>query len=51
MSKLTSPIANALRVPPANRDEHLIDVIPSSFHSNAVLCLDSFETIQDNEAA
>ena len=50
-SALVGEIANALRIPPAKRDEHLIDVIISSFHGNAVLCLDNFETIWDNEAA
>jgi len=50
-SALVGEIANVLRIPPANRDEHLIDVILASFHGNAVLCLDNFETIWDNEAA
>jgi hypothetical protein len=49
-SALVGEIANTLRVPPAKRDEHLIDVVLSSFHGNAVLCLDNFETIWDNEA-
>jgi GTPase SAR1 family protein len=50
VSALVSEVANALRIPPAKRDEHLIDVILSSFHGNTVLCLDNFETIWDNEA-
>ena len=50
-SALVGELANVLRIPPAKRDEHLIDVILSSFHGNAVLCLDNFETIWDNEAA
>jgi tetratricopeptide (TPR) repeat protein len=51
VSALVGEIANALCIPPAKRDEHLIDVILSSFHGNAVLCLDNFETIWDNETA
>ena len=50
VSALVGEIANALRIP-AKRDEHLIDVILSSFQGNAMLCLDNFETIWDNEAA
>jgi GTPase SAR1 family protein len=50
VSALVGEVANALRIPPANRDEHLIDVILSSFHGNTALCLDNFETIWDNEA-
>ena len=48
---LVGEIANVLRIPPAKRDERLIDTILSSFHDNTVLCLDNFETIWDNEAA
>jgi NB-ARC domain len=48
-SALVGEIANALRIPPAMRDEHLIDLIISSFRGNAVLCLDNFETIWDNQ--
>src|SRR5258707_1181594 len=50
-SGLVGEIANALRIPPAKRDEHIIDVVLSSFHGNAILCLDNFETIWDNQAA
>jgi exonuclease VII small subunit/GTPase SAR1 family protein len=50
VSALVGEVANALRIPPAKRDEHLIDVVLSSFRGNTVLCLDNFETIWDNEA-
>jgi GTPase SAR1 family protein len=50
VSVLVGEVANALRIPPAKRDEHLFDIILSSFHGNTVLCLDNFETIWDNEA-
>jgi hypothetical protein len=50
-STLVGEIANVLRIPPAKRDENLIDLILSSFRGNAVLCLDNFETIWDNTAA
>jgi hypothetical protein len=50
VSALVGEVADALRIPPANRDEHLVDVILSSFHGNTALCLDNFETIWDNEA-
>jgi predicted ATPase len=48
-SALVGEIANTLRIPPAKRDEHLIDMI--LFHPNALLCLDDLDTIWDNVAA
>ena len=50
-STLVGEIANVLRIPPAKRDEHLIDLVLSSFRGNAVLCLDNFETTWDIETA
>jgi hypothetical protein len=50
-SALVGEIADILRIPPAKRDEHIIDVVLSSFHGNTVLYLDNFETIRDDEAA
>ncbi|KAG6844099.1 hypothetical protein H0H87_009799 [Tephrocybe sp. NHM501043] len=46
---LIGEIANALRLPLANRDVHLLDTILSSFPANSILCLDNFETLWDNE--
>ncbi|KAG6855521.1 hypothetical protein H0H87_001612, partial [Tephrocybe sp. NHM501043] len=46
---LVGEIANALRIPLANRDSHLLDTILSSFPPNSILCLDNFETLWDNE--
>ena len=50
-SALVGEIANVLRIPPSKRDEHIMDVVISSFHGNSVLCLDDFESIWDKEAA
>ncbi|KAG6824403.1 hypothetical protein H0H87_011861, partial [Tephrocybe sp. NHM501043] len=46
---LVGEIANALRIPLANRDAHLLDTILSSFPANSILCLDNFETLWDDE--
>ena len=50
VSSLVGEITNALRIPLANHDAHLIDTILSSFPANTLLCLDNLETIWDNEA-
>jgi GTPase SAR1 family protein len=49
VSSLVGEIANALRIPLANRDAHLIDTILSSFPADTLLCLDNLETIWDIE--
>ncbi|KAG6914377.1 hypothetical protein DXG01_000678, partial [Tephrocybe rancida] len=47
---LVGEIANALRIPLADRNAHLLDTIISSFPANSLLCLDNLETIWDAEA-
>ncbi|KAG6834923.1 hypothetical protein H0H93_006343 [Arthromyces matolae] len=50
VSSLVVEIANALRIPFANRDEYLLDTVLSSFPEHALLCLDNLETIWGNES-
>ncbi|KAG6848878.1 hypothetical protein H0H93_013227, partial [Arthromyces matolae] len=42
-------IADALRIPQENRDEHLLETILSSFPNDALLCLDNLETIWNDK--
>ncbi|KAG6839647.1 hypothetical protein H0H87_000333, partial [Tephrocybe sp. NHM501043] len=44
-------IADALRIPPENRDARLLDSVLSAFPEHSLLCLDNLETIWDDEAA
>ncbi|KAG6847412.1 hypothetical protein H0H93_008270, partial [Arthromyces matolae] len=44
---LVAEIANALRLPLANRDTYLIDAVLASFPKCSLLCLDNLETIWD----
>ncbi|KAG6834578.1 hypothetical protein H0H93_008777 [Arthromyces matolae] len=47
VSALVAEIANALRLPLANRDTYLIDAVLASFPECSLLCLDNLETIWD----
>ncbi|KAG6844308.1 hypothetical protein H0H87_007878 [Tephrocybe sp. NHM501043] len=47
---LIGEIANALRLPLANRDARLLENVLSSFPEKSILCLDNLETVWDNKA-
>ena len=43
-------LANLLCIPPSQRNQHLYEVVLTAFRPmTAILCLDNFETIWDND--